>query len=754
VRRPLSPTERAERVPEVIAVDEVERTLSVSRGGATGTSSAAAEGRNGRGIGAESREFAFDDVFGPMSTQERVYDSAVRPLVRDVLDGMNCTVFAYGQTGTGKTHTMSGAHGAECEVLSSEAGVIPRAMSHIFEHLGSKELEHTVKVTYLELYNEDITDLLGEPSSPKKHAIVEDGKGGVAVRGLEEVYVSSTEDVFAVLNRGNARRRTEETQLNKHSSRSHSVFSVTVHIKDVSPDGEEFLRCGKLNLVDLAGSENISRSGATDMRAKEAGEINKSLVALGRVITALVDKSAHVPYRDSKLTRLLRDALGGRCRTCIIATVSPASHSVEETLSTLEYAHRAKNIKNKPLSNGKVAKSIFLKELQECIEKLQDDLLATREKNGVFMSKSNYDAEQSEHAMTRRRAEELESTLASMQAEHDKVTRMFDKTKKNFLQLKEQNAGVENELSETKVNLRETASELSATKKKVAEKESLLDTVEKAHDSLSIATRGMARDLVAAKEEASSLFNAIGRKDSVLASNSEALRALCVSMCARLEGLEQGMTGIQEVMQTSHARTIEVLDDFMVRKESEVNTLKEALASMSRAVEQSARQASENACMTMRKHADVLEQMATELRAGADATADSAVQAVVASRRGYDETVESLQRSLASDRAAFSNLAETVAATSERGVADFMSKHVQDLSSIREQMSAQFSAAVKDDLPTGNTPARDTARVMLAEPVTPSAFSFSRDVLEHRSSVDAKRSTRPPLSPIGGSSIN
>jgi kinesin family protein 11 len=387
----------------------------------------------------------FDDVFGPNSTQDRVYDSAVRPMVKDVLEGMNCTVFAYGQTGTGKTFTMSGAHDAECDVLSSEAGVIPRAMSHVFEHLDSKELEYSVKVTYLELYNEEITDLLGPPleadgSNKTKHTLMEDGKGGVAVKGLEEVYVSSIQEVFAVLNRGNTRRRTEETLLNKHSSRSHSVFSVTVHVKDVSPDGEEFVRCGKLNLVDLAGSENISRSGAKDSRAREAGEINKSLVALGRVITALVDKSGHVPYRDSKLTRLLRDALGGRCKTCVIATVSPASHSVEETLSTLEYAHRAKNIKNKPLMNGKVPKNVFLKELQDCIERLQGDLIATREKNGVFMSKANYDAEQSEHASTRRRAEELENALSSMQAEHDKVERMFDKTKKNFLQLKEQHA--------------------------------------------------------------------------------------------------------------------------------------------------------------------------------------------------------------------------------------------------------------------------------------------------------------------------
>ena len=378
-----------------------------------------------------------------------MYDSAVRPMVKDVLEGMNCTVLAYGQTGTGKTHTMSGAHDAECDVLSSEAGVIPRAMSHIFEHLKSKELEHSVKVTYIELYNEKITDLLGastDGTNATEHALMEDGKNGVVVKGLEEVYVGSTEEAFAVLNRGNALRKTEATDINAHSSRSHSVFSVTVHWTDVSPDGEEFVRTGKLNLVDLAGSENISRSGAKDKRAKEAGAINTSLVALGRVITALVDKSVHIPYRDSKLTRLLRDALGGKSRTCIIATVSPASHSVEETLSTLEYAHRAKNIKNSPVVNGKKSKSDFLNEMQRCIEHLQADLLATREKNGVYMSKANYDAEQSEHTTTRRRAEELERELASMKAEHDKMTRMFDKTKKNFLQLKEQHAETEVEL--------------------------------------------------------------------------------------------------------------------------------------------------------------------------------------------------------------------------------------------------------------------------------------------------------------------
>ena len=741
-------------MPEVITVDEHARTMAVARGGAATSTT-----NGGKREGTESKEFAFDDVFGTQSTQERVYDSAVRPMVKDVLEGMNCTVFAYGQTGTGKTHTMSGAHDAECDVLSSEAGVIPRAMSHIFEHLKSKELEHSVKVTYLELYNEKITDLLGvatDGTNATEHALMEDGKNGVVVKGLEEVYVGSTEEAFAVLNRGNALRKTEATDINAHSSRSHSVFSVTVHWTDVSPDGEEFVRTGKLNLVDLAGSENISRSGAKDKRAKEAGAINTSLVALGRVITALVDKSVHIPYRDSKLTRLLRDALGGKSRTCIIATVSPASHSVEETLSTLEYAHRAKNIKNSPVVNGKKSKSDFLNEMQRCIEHLQADLLATREKNGVYMSKSNYDAEQSEHTTTRRRAEELERELASMKAEHDKMTRMFDKTKKNFLQLKEQHAETEVELGETKDNLRTTSVELSGAKKNVREKEYLLDAFERTHDDLSTATSAMAKDLLAAKDEATALFEKINRKESVMHSNADAIRALSTSMCDRLEALERNLAGIQEVERESRSHMKTVLDDFMVRKENEVNALKESVANMQRSVEQSARKASEYARTSMLKQADMLMEAANELRAGAEATAEHAVAAVVASRRGCDETVDSLNQSLASDRAAFSDLANTVAATSERGVADFMSKHVRDLTSIREQFSSELSTAVREDVPTGQTPARESARVLLAEPVTPSAFSFNRDeaLRSRRPSVDGAKSARPPLSPLGGASIN
>lgn len=168
-----------------------------------------------------------------------------------------------------------------------------------------------------------------------------------------------------------AKRKTAETLMNKYSSRSHSIFSITIHIKESTPDGADLLKVGKLNLVDLAGSENVGRSGAVKGRAREAGNINQSLLTLGRVITALVDRHPHVPYRDSKLTRLLQESLGGRNKTCIIATVTPASNSFEETASTLDYAYRAKSIKNRPTVNQMIAKHVLLKEYTGEIAKLK-----------------------------------------------------------------------------------------------------------------------------------------------------------------------------------------------------------------------------------------------------------------------------------------------------------------------------------------------------------------------------------------------
>lgn len=342
----------------------------------------------------EGKNFFFDQVFAPDAKQTDVYKTVVRPLIDQVLMGFNCTVFAYGQTGTGKTYTMEGDR-SDTETTWEDdphSGIIPRAISQLFDTLKDQDNEFTVRVSFLELYNEDTYDLLSPMDDTSKLKIFEDSqkKGSVIVGGLEEIIVQSKAEIYDILQRGSAKRRTAATLLNACSSRSHTIFSVTVHIREGSIEGEELLKIGKLNLVDLAGSENIGRSGAHDKRAREAGNINQSLLTLGRVITALVEKRPHIPYRESKLTRLLQDSLGGKTKTSIIATVSPSLLDVEDTLSTLDYASRAKKITNKPEMNQRLTKKALLRELTSEIERLRRDLQAAREKNGIYIDEENY----------------------------------------------------------------------------------------------------------------------------------------------------------------------------------------------------------------------------------------------------------------------------------------------------------------------------------------------------------------------------
>ncbi|XP_025204037.1 kinesin-like protein KIF11 [Melanaphis sacchari] len=343
-----------------------------------------------------TKTFHFDKVFGQNSKQVDVYNVVVYPLIKEVLDGYNCTVFAYGQTGTGKTFTMEGdrLNGQSSVSWNKDpiSGIIPRALSHMFDELRLLQVEHTVRASFLELYNEEIFDLLScsEEPSQKSLRIFEEKKGSVIVRGLEEVIVSNKNEVYKLLEKGSKRRQTAATLMNAQSSRSHTIFTITVHIKESTIENEDIVRVGKLNLVDLAGSENIGRSGAMDRRACEAGNINKSLLTLGRCITSLVEQTPHVPYRESKLTRLLQDSLGGKTKTSIIATISPSHCNLEETMSTLDYASRAKSIKNKPEVNQKFTKKALIREYTDEIEKLKRDLVATRDKNGVYVAEENY----------------------------------------------------------------------------------------------------------------------------------------------------------------------------------------------------------------------------------------------------------------------------------------------------------------------------------------------------------------------------
>ncbi|XP_011504063.1 PREDICTED: bipolar kinesin KRP-130 [Ceratosolen solmsi marchali] len=414
-----------------------------------------------------TKKFTFDKVFGPVSKQIDVYNAVVSPLLDEVLAGYNCTVFAYGQTGTGKTFTMEGSCNdpALHWQTDSTEGIIPRSLSHLFNELRTLGAqEYSVRVSFLELYNEELFDLLSPNDDASKIRIYEDAsrKGAIIIHGLEEVTVHNKSEVYKILEKGSEKRQTAATLMNAHSSRSHTVFSITVHIKENTVDGEELLKTGKLNLVDLAGSENVGRSGAVDRRAREAGNINQSLLTLGRVITALVERAPHVPYRESKLTRLLQESLGGRTKTSIIATISPANMNIEETLSTLDYAHRAKNITNRPEINQKLSKKALLKEYTEEIERLRRDLLASRERNGIYLAQENYNQMQSLIEMQSKKIEEkinhikaLEETMhnkekifTDLKIEYESTTNALYKTKEKLESTKNVLITTQNELSD------------------------------------------------------------------------------------------------------------------------------------------------------------------------------------------------------------------------------------------------------------------------------------------------------------------
>ncbi|KNE69799.1 hypothetical protein AMAG_14337 [Allomyces macrogynus ATCC 38327] len=338
-----------------------------------------------------TKTFTFDRVYAPEASQELVFRDVVYPIVEEVVSGYNCTIFAYGQTGTGKTHTMQGdlalSPGGQ---LSPHAGMIPRALYALFEIVNFDAGDATVKVSCIELYNEELRDLLAVTDDDSAKLKLYEENKVVHLQGAQERFVKSPVEVIQLLNQATEKRQVAATKMNEKSSRSHCVFMVTVMIKESTPDGLEVMKVGKLNLVDLAGSENIGRSGAENRQAREAGAINQSLLTLGRVINALVEKQGHVPYRESKLTRLLKDSLGGHTKTCIIATVSPARSNLEETLSTLDYAHRAKNIRNKPKVNEHRSKRAIISEYEREIDQLRADLQATREKNGIFLAETRY----------------------------------------------------------------------------------------------------------------------------------------------------------------------------------------------------------------------------------------------------------------------------------------------------------------------------------------------------------------------------
>ncbi|XP_017387936.1 kinesin-like protein KIF3A isoform X5 [Cebus imitator] len=370
--RPLNEREKSMCYKQAVNVDEMRGTITVHK---TDSSNE------------PPKTFTFDTVFGPESKQLDVYNLTARPIIDSVLEGYNGTIFAYGQTGTGKTFTMEGVR-----AVPELRGIIPNSFAHIFGHIAKAEgdTRFLVRVSYLEIYNEEVRDLLGKDQTQRLE-VKERPDVGVYIKDLSAYVVNNADDMDRIMTLGHKNRSVGATNMNEHSSRSHAIFTITIECSEKGIDGNMHVRMGKLHLVDLAGSERQAKTGATGQRLKEATKINLSLSTLGNVISALVDgKSTHVPYRNSKLTRLLQDSLGGNSKTMMCANIGPADYNYDETISTLRYANRAKNIKNKARINED-PKDALLRQFQKEIEELKKKLEEGEEISGSDISGSEED---------------------------------------------------------------------------------------------------------------------------------------------------------------------------------------------------------------------------------------------------------------------------------------------------------------------------------------------------------------------------
>lgn len=338
-----------------------------------------------------SQTFTFDRVYDQDSSQSDVYHHTGRAAVEAVLSGYNATMIAYGQTGTGKTYTMEGF------TEEGQRGIIPRATEDIFNHIhtASETSKFLVRASYLQIYNEVISDLI--MSDRRNLSIRECRERGVYVSGLSEWVVRSPQEIYGLIEQGDRKRVTGNTRMSELSSRSHAIFRLVCEMQSEEEDEEgelgQCFRHGKLNIVDLAGSEKVRQTGAVGKRLEESKYINRSLSHLGKVIAALAASPGgrgHVPYRDSKLTRVLEDSLGGNCKTTMVATVSPAQDSYAETLSTLKYANRAKNIRNTATVNEDVDPKLLVRRYEREIKGLRSELAMLTQRYASILPKSSH----------------------------------------------------------------------------------------------------------------------------------------------------------------------------------------------------------------------------------------------------------------------------------------------------------------------------------------------------------------------------
>ncbi|PRW20240.1 phragmoplast orienting kinesin-1 isoform X1 [Chlorella sorokiniana] len=397
----------------------------------------------------------FDRVFGPEAGQEEVYAAVGAQMVENCLAGFNSSIFVYGQTGAGKTHTITGdVTRGEDGALAEQCGLTLRVFRQLFDRITDEEqggVRYTVKCSYCEVYNEELSDLLAAPGARAAGGLAireGDAHRGVCVEGLTEHVAVNADDVMGLVQRGSANRHTAATRMNERSSRSHSVFTAVVEAAEAQADsGVTQVRFAKLNLIDLAGSERVGKSGATGEQLTEAKSINKSLTTLGRVVTALTERQQHVPYRDSRLTFLLKESLGGNSKTSLVACVSPCEDSAQESHSTLVFAQGAKRIRNKAVVNQDTVGDLRALQLENA--RLQREL-AKKEGTVTAELRTALAAAQAQAAAAEERASATDGRVAAAEERHQQLEAALNESHSSLQQRNAELGLVKKELEEVK----------------------------------------------------------------------------------------------------------------------------------------------------------------------------------------------------------------------------------------------------------------------------------------------------------------
>ncbi|XP_032901286.1 kinesin-1 heavy chain isoform X3 [Amblyraja radiata] len=445
------------------------------------------------------KSYMYDHVFQSNSTQEQVYNACAKNIVKDVLDGYNGTIFAYGQTASGKTHTMEGTlHDSDC------MGIIPRIAQDIFNYIYSMDenLEFHIKVSYFEIYLDKIRDLL---DVSKTNLSVHEDKNRVPyVKGCTERFVCSPEEVMDTIDEGKSNRHVAVTNMNEHSSRSHSIFQINVKQENTATEQK---LSGKLYLVDLAGSEKVSKTGAEGAVLDEAKNINKSLSALGNVIASLADSSGYVPYRDSKMTRILQDSLGGNCRTTIVICCSPSIYNEAETKSTLMFGQRAKTIKNTVTVNVELTAEQWKKKyerekdrnktLRNTIQWLENELNRWRKGETVPLEEQ-YDKEKNKEA--------LEIVLTNDKIDETPTVKLTDAEK---LKMDSDISKLFKQLDDKDEEINQQSQLVEKLKNQMLDQEELLTSTRRDQDNMQSELNRLQAENDASKEEVKEVLQAL-----------------------------------------------------------------------------------------------------------------------------------------------------------------------------------------------------------------------------------------------------